>query len=433
MPRRLVAFTRPLRQSRMLRLSLLVFVSTSLVNVLGYAFQFVASHRLGVSNYGNLTALLAVVNVAIVPSAILTTIVVKYAAEFRALGDLAHLKRLVEAILRYAGVVAALTLAVGFVFAGAIGGFLQIADRRSVLLCALLLALNIVLPVLRGVMQGVEDFRAYVLSIGIEAAGKALLGVAAAVAGFGTQGMLGGWCTGSAIALAYSAATLLRRYRAVPEAPLFIDVRRLAQTTVNVAVATLVITSLSNADLIIVKHVFDAKTAGLYGLVALAGKTLLFLVGFVPTIVLPRAANAATSGGSPIGVLFQGTAVLVALAGGGLVFYALAPGLVITALGGHAYLAGAYLVLPYAVAMVLLAALNAVVSYKTGIHRFDFVLPLFAIGIGEIVTMSFVHDSPLHVVQIMIVGNALGLALSLLRINAPLVNASRRRDEVPAA
>ena len=78
------------------RHGLLVFASTSLANVLAYVFHFFVSRLLGVVFYGELSALIAILVLAAIPAQILTNIVVKYAAEFRAMDDPGRLRALVR-------------------------------------------------------------------------------------------------------------------------------------------------------------------------------------------------------------------------------------------------------------------------------------------------------------------------------------------------
>jgi O-antigen/teichoic acid export membrane protein len=425
LPRRFVDPIRRFANSEFARQGVLVFVSTTMVNLFGYAFHFVLSRKLGVEVYGGLSALLAGLTVCSVPASIVTTIVVKYAAEFRALGDARRLKSLVR---RTASVmsVAAIAVALGGVaVSDALAEYLHLFDRRAVEIALLILALNLLLPALRGILQGTEDFVSFSISIALEGVVKTGLAILFAYAGFGLRGVMFGWLCGSLVALGYTLAVLVTRYRAVELAPLFLDFRRLLITSAGVASATLCLTSLGFTDVVIVKHYFEPREAGLYGAASLAGKMLFFLVGFVPTILLPKATNLAASGREPLPVLLQAVAVVAVMAGTGLFIFSALPALVVGTLAGKAFAAAAPLVFPYGIATVLLAALNSVVFYKLGIHRFDFVVPLAVVALGEIIAISLYHASLVRVVETLIAGNALALVTALYRINASSVALSQ--------
>lgn len=410
---------RRLANNELIRHGALVFISTMLVNVLSFAFHVLVSRRLGVATYGSLNALLAGLAILAVPSLILTTIVVKYAAEFRALGDLMRLRALT---LRVAVGLSAIALVVALACAIAtplISAFLHVSDTAAIALAISILALNFVLPALRGILQGVEDFRAFAISAVIEAAVKVALAIGLTALGWGLAGALEAWLIGSVVAFAYTGAVLWLRYRGVGACSLHLDYARLARTSANVAVALFCVTSLSFVDVIIVKHAFDAQTAGLYGATALAGKMLFYLVSFVPAVLLPRAVTLAMGGKPVLPVLLQALAMVGFLAGCGLFLFASIPTLIVTVLAGGAFAGAAPLLFSYGVAATLLAALNTAVLFKLGIHRFDFVAPLAAIAILELVALAFFHDTPQRVIGTLIAANACALVTTLYRVWTP--------------
>jgi O-antigen/teichoic acid export membrane protein len=402
------------------RHGLLVFVSATAVNALGYVFHFAISRRIGVEQYGVLSALNAALSIGLVLSGIVSTVVVKYAAEFRATGDEAHLSALTRRLMRYGAGAAVLVIVAGLAATRPIAAFLQIHNLLAVALWVTIIGLGMWTPVLRAVFQGVEDFGVYAISIVVESFGKALLGIALVYAGFGVDGAFAGWALGSAIALAYTVWAALRRFGGAADAKLFIDFRRLALTMANVSIATVLLTSLGYSDVVVVKHFADPTTAGLYGALSLAGKILLFLVGFVPTIVLPKASRVALSGQSPVGVFLQALAVIVVLSGTGLTVYYFFPLLVVTTLAGSSFAPAAPYVFSYGLAMVLLAGINVIVMYKIGIHRFDFVVPLTLCAVGEVVGISIHHASLGDVIGVLIAGNAIALVASSYRVTSPL-------------
>jgi len=405
---------RRLGRSDLVRHGALVLVSQTIINLLSFAFHVLVSRRLGVEAYGSLNALLAGFTVLIVPATILATIVAKYAAEFRALGDLARLRALSARVATLLGSVALGVMLAGAALSPSIGGYLHIADSGAVVLTVAILALNLVLPVLRGVFQGVEDFRSFSISAVLEAAVKVALAFAFTGLGWGVLGALGAWAAGSAASLGWTGAVLWLRYRVAPRVDLSFDVPRLLRTSGGVTVALLCISSLGFSDVVIVKHVFDGRTAGLYAAMSLAGKMLYWLVAFVPTVVLPRAVHLNALGKATLPVLLQALGTVVVLAVAGLAVFAFAPALVLEVLTGSAYLAAAPLLFTYGIASTLLAILNTIVLYQIGVHRFGFILPLTLVAAAELLGIGFFHASALGVVHILIVADAAAIVATLL-------------------
>jgi len=416
---------RRLTASDFVRHGVLVFGASMLVNVLGYAFHFAISRRIGVEQYGVLSALNAAFMISTVIGVIGSTVVVKYAAEFRALDDRAHLAALVRNLTIYGLAAAALVTVAGIALAPLVAVYLKIANVTAVALTMVVIGAGVATPTLRGVLAGTEDFTRYSISVVIESALKALFGIGLVYAGFGVEGAFGGWACGSVAGLAYTAIVLARRFRRVPGATLYVDFRRLAVTMTNVALAALLTTSISYSDVIVVKHFADPATAGLYGALSLSGKILLFLVSFIPTILLPKATRQAIGGTSPVRVFLQALALSVAMSSAGLVVYYFFPALVVTTLAGGSFAPAAPYVFGYGFAMVLLAGLNVVVMYKIGIHRFDFIVPLAICAIGEIVGISVHHRSLADVISVLVAGNGLALLGAAYRVTSPLAERVR--------
>ena len=405
---------RRLARDDLIRHGALVLVSQTAVNVLSFVFHALVSRRIGVEAYGSLNALLAGFAVLAVPAVILTTIVVKYAAEFRAVGDVARLRALTRYIATSLGAVAVGVMAIGAALSAAIGAYLRIGDLAAVILAVVILALNVLLPVLRGVFQGVEDFRAFSISAVLEMVVKVALAFVFTGFGWGVEGALGAWVAGSAVSLVWTGAVLWTRYRGAPKAELSLDFARLARTSGGVTIATLCVTSLGFSDVVIVKHVFSDQQAGLYSAMSLAGKMLFYLVAFVPTVVLPRAINLTARGKPALPVLLQATVLLLVLTGVGLVVFYVAPAFVIRTLTGVAYVAAAPLLFTYGIASTLLAVLNTVVLYKIGIHRFSFIVPLAIVALTELLAIGIFHDAVLEVLRILIVVDAAALVVTLI-------------------
>jgi O-antigen/teichoic acid export membrane protein len=320
----------------------------------------------------------------------------------------------------YGSIAGLLFIVAGIASAPAIATYLKIANVRAVMFCLIIMGISIVTPTIRSVFTGVEDFRTMSLSAVMESSLKAVLGIGAVYAGYGVVGAFGGWAIGSAITLIFTMTVLLSRFRRAPKTVLHIDGRRLVQTMAGVSAATVLMTTITYTDVIIVKHYADPTTAGLYGALALSGKILLFFVGFVPMVLLPKASRRALAGESPGSILAMSMALVLVFSGIGLIGFYAFPRFVITALAGASFAPAAPYVFSYGVATVLLAALNTVATYKMGIHRFDFVWPLAACTALEVAGIAFYHSSLAQIIGVLIAGNTIALLASVYRINAPL-------------
>jgi O-antigen/teichoic acid export membrane protein len=413
----------------------LIFASTTLVNLCNYGFHLLISRRLGVTGYGALSSLLAALMLATIPATIATSTIAKYASTLGALRDTGGLRTFTGQVVRYATLIAGVSCVLGLLARDWLASYLNLPDSRPVALLTVIASVQFVFLAIRGILQGVQDFRRFAIATASEVSGKLMLGVGLVYAGFGVSGALLGYAIASALSLAYALAAVHVHLGAKP-GPLFLDVGRLLRTTGGIAVSTASLASLGFADVVLVKHFFDPHVAGLYGAISLVGKTLLFVVSFVPTIVLPKAAARAARGESPLSLLVQAGALTVCFAVAGLGFIYLFPARTINLMVGPAFTAAAPYVLPYGCAMALLGATTIVASYKIGLHQFNFLAPLVAVAVGEIVALQFLHEMLSQVISVVLIAQAIAFVGALYRITAVEANraegaASVRIDPVP--
>lgn len=404
-----------LLRSDFLQHGALVFLASNFANVLAYGLHFFASRALGVEAYGTLTSLIAVIAIAGLPASIGALVVVRYAAEVHA--DPAQLRALLDKVVTLSAWTAAAVAAAGIAASGTIAGFLHLDVSLDIVLVGALTAAGIVVAGLRGVLLGVQDFRAYSASVALEAAARISAAVALIAAGFGVTGAVAGFTAAGAVTLLWTAYSA-QRYRRTPGAAFGFDLRRLLQSAGGVALGVGSFTILTSLDMVLARHYLDARSAGYYGAVAQTGKILLFLCAFIPTLVLPKGAARASRGVSATKVLVNAALASGVLLVPALLVFGAFPRFIVTALGGHAFAAAAPYVLPYGIAVAGLALLQVAVYYKISIHRFDFVLPVVLAVAAEWLAIARWHANIAEIISVIAAVNFSALLFSLFRINA---------------
>jgi O-antigen/teichoic acid export membrane protein len=433
-----VRMAQPIRtalRSDFLRHSALVFVAAMAGNVLNYLFNFALSRRLGVEGFATLSSLTSFLMLLSIPTAVLTLIVVKYAAVYHAAGDAQRIRRLSYVLLKSTGIAGLLVFAAGALLRSEIAAFLRIPNDGTILFCLGIMAFGLVAPSVRGILQGEQDFVRYGISTVLEAFLKVLVAVAFVYAGYGVAGAMGGWIVGTACSLTYTIWAVLLKHGVPPERSvrLALDLRRLSQTTIGVGLATGFLTCISFMDVLLVKHYFEPHQAGLYAAVNLTGKVVLFLAGFVPAVLLPKAAARAARGENANALLIQAVSITAVMAGLALLIFGSMPAEVIRLLAGRDFIAGAPYVLQYDAAMALLAMLTLIVNYSIGIHRFGFLYALGVVLAGEIVGIVALHASLWNVVHVLLLGNAVAVAVCGVYAATRRVSALQTDQKVLAA
>jgi O-antigen/teichoic acid export membrane protein len=405
-----------LRASAMLKQSLLVFAASMVLNLCGFIAHAIASRQLGVTLYGSLYALINTALIAALPAAFIAPVVAQLAAEFRALHDDGHLRGLIEGIAEVFTKLGLLYMVVAAFAAIPLAGFLHV-PIWSMQFVGMLAAVSLFVNALRAIAQGTQDFVGYALSNSIEGVAKVCgIGLLIAV-GFKLGGGILGFFVGPLCALIYLGLRMQRRYASAVSHAVRYDWRRILNAGAGAAAATISLALMGSADVVLVKHYFAPHEAGLYAAASLGGKILLYLVGFVSTVLLPQAADRHARGAQTREVLAGSLLMFAVVALCGLFVFRYFGIDVLHALVGHAFDAAAPLLVTYGLAMVLLALTNALTSYGIATHRIAFAVPLLISTFGTLAAIVAVHPTLATVVKILVVGNsvaALAVAVSLV-------------------
>lgn len=406
--------------------AVLLFAGSNTLNALNFVFNLWMARALGPHGYGVLVALTSLLVQLGLPAAPLPTLTSRFAALYAAAGDRARLRALVLLLGRSTGLVA-LAGGMAVVLAAApLAAFLQLDPPPLVALLGPGLVIVYLAPIARGVLQGAGRFGGLATTMVLEGACKLLLGVALVAAGAGPAGGVGGVLAGS-LAGTLLALWLVRDVLALPEAagaqPSELHLGELVRYGALAACATGGMASLLLLDILLVKHYFDASTAGHYAALTVAGKILFWVSSAVPGVLYAALARARTASSEP-GELDE-TALLLPLLGGvgalsllGLGGFALAPALVVRLLFGQGYGAASELLVLFGLAMTLYALSNVLVNYFLA-RAVPAVLGVLALALGaEVGLIVSFHRDLAQVVLAVLGANAVllgGLAALSLR------------------
>jgi O-antigen/teichoic acid export membrane protein len=414
-----------MRSSSFLRQGVLVFAGSTFLNAAGFVYHMIASRTLGPAEYGTLYALIAALGIASGPIVVAIPVISRFAAEFAARGDRAHLRGLAVGLGRTCVV---LLLAVTIAAAAAavpIGAFLH-APAWAIPATAVLLVAIFAGSAYRAFVQGLLDFEGYALSTVIEGVAKLIATVAFATIGWRLFGALGGFIAGSAVGAGIALQRVFVRTMRSPEAPVRYDWRRIAHATAGSAALAVSASLFGKIDVVIVKHAFDATQAGIYSAAALGGSILLFGVGFVPAVLLPQAADRHTRGEATAGVLMASCGVLLAFGAACLAVFAFFGPLLLRVLVGPQYAAADGLLVWYGVAMLFVALITALGSYGIAVHRLAFG---WAVVLGSVLTwiaIASYHPTLDAVVRVLAAGAALTAVATAASIGVESARAPRR-------
>lgn len=394
-----------LGSSDFIRQGALVFGATTFVNAAGFIYHMIASRTLGVAEYGTLYALLSAMGLAAAPATIVMPVITRFAAEFRALDDWAHLRGLAVSLARAFGLVGIVTIAVAAVAAIPFGAALH-APAWSIPVVAVLLSIVLASTAYRALAQGLQDFDGYSLSSVVEGVAKVAATLLFVTIGWRFFGALAAFIVGSLAGGAFMVYRTLGSVLKYPEEPVRYDWRRIAVAGAGSVALTVAIAILANVDVVIVKHAFGAQQAGIYSAASLGGHILLFGFGFVPAVLLPQAADRRARGERTRGILGLCVVLVVGAGACGLVVLKFFGTALLHVLVGPKFDAASGLLVWYGAAMILVALLNVLGSYGIATHRLAFGWSLLAGSLLTGVAIAVYHPTLLAVVIVLVAGTA---------------------------
>jgi O-antigen/teichoic acid export membrane protein len=381
----------------------LAFAGTAILNLAGFAFHAIAGRSLGPYGYGMLYAVISVASIAALPAALIAPALSRLAAAQYA-RDAALASRLTRDLFGAVAIAAGVYIA-GFAL---FGPFL--ASQLHLPIWALWMTGPIAASMaassaFRAVAQGAHRFGVFAISASSEGVVKVLGIVGFTAAGMGLVGGIGGFLAGVACGALVAIVPIRRACGGAPSEANYDRAAIAASGTGAIAIMT-ASSLMGSADVILVKHYFDAQQAGLYSAAALVGKIVLYFVGFIPIVLLPAATARYARGERSTGPLWVALPVFCAMTAVSLAVIGIGATGLLHALVGGAFDAASGLLLWYAAAMALLALATLVASYGIATHRVAFSIPVLAATLGTLVAIAFVHATLADVVRLMVVGNA---------------------------
>jgi O-antigen/teichoic acid export membrane protein len=310
----------------------------------------------------------------------------------------------------------ALTLALAFVllmvvFQGPIKGFLQFESAWPIIIMALAILATVPFMFRNAFLRGRQAFGAASTGSIIGAAGKLLFSAALVAAGLGTAGAIGGLVLAQAVAWGYTAWKAAKLglialpgksgKRRLPDFKLLVPELKYG---LLVLVGSFVITVQYSLDIIIVKHYFDAHTAGLYAGVASVARIIFFLTASISQVLMPSIKLSNTKSENRR-TLIKSALLLSAIGLPALLLFWLAPAQIVGPLMGNAYTEVAHLLPQLSLAIFIISVLNLFVSYYLSLRRAGIAVVTI---IGAVVTyaLMFTHHSTLEsVINSLLIGS----------------------------
>jgi O-antigen/teichoic acid export membrane protein len=269
-------------QARILSGSVVLLSGSGLTTAINLAYNIVVAQYLGPKGFGHATVVYTLLTVLSAVTLSFQIISTKLVAQQGSPEGMAAVYRGFHRSAWACGLLIGLVL---LVFQQAISDYLNLPDSGLVALLAIGAAFYVPLGSRRGYIQGTYGFRRLASNLVLE--GVVRLGGSFLLvnAGYGVRGVIA--ANAAAIAVAYFAAVPKLAARVPNPLGAGYSIRETCQALVFFSGQVLI----NNCDIVLVKHFFPARMAGLYAAVAMVGRVIFAFSSAVVNTTFPLVAG----------------------------------------------------------------------------------------------------------------------------------------------
>lgn len=389
--------------------SIILFASVLFSNIMGYLFHFYVGRSLGPEDYGIFGAILSLLYLITIPMNTLQTSITKFVSNFKARNENRKISYLLRKSLIKTLIVSLIATAIFLALSPLIADFMNTDKISPFWSVSVFLFFAFLLPVTRGVLQGLQDFKNLGWNYIIESVTKIsvgillvyLIGLNGAVLAFGFSYMV-------PFFLSYF---LLKKFMSNGEK---FDSKEIYKYSFPMLLTLTSLTLYYSIDVILVKHFFDAVNAGFYAALSLlAGKIVFFGSISISMVMFPKVAELHAIKGRHRGVLYKSMLLVLIFGLGVTLFYFLFPHFSVGLLFGKEYYPIAPMLWIFSALMTVFSLAYLLSLYNASIQRYKFIYLLILSNIAQIGLFYLFHENLWQIIYIM-GGISIGLFISLL-------------------
>jgi O-antigen/teichoic acid export membrane protein len=413
---------RALKSSSFVRHNAIFFAGSVGVGALNYLYYPILGRMLPPAAFGEVQTLVSFFLQLTIFLTVLGLVTTNIAANYE---NADERNRVIFDLERIALAVSLVLLVVSVLARHQLQQFFRFDDAMPFVVLVLAVVVSVPFTFRGAFVRGRHGFGVASISNLIASGVKILFSAGLVAMGLGTVGAIWGVAAAQCAALIYIAYWARRmgltrsdgaKWTSKPNMTLLVPELKYAGL---VLVTSLIITLQFSIDILVVKHYFDARTAGLYAGIATVARIIFFLTGSISQVLMPMVKMKNTAAENR--ALFKKSFGLLLLTGvPALLIFVFLPGAIVHILMGGQYAEFASLLPLLSVAIFIVAFVNLVVSYYMALRHYAIALVVIAGAAITYILMYFHHATLREVIVSLLLGS-----LSMLVVGAGLL-AGRR-------
>ncbi len=404
-----------------------IFVSGNIIaGFIGYLFHLLISRKLTIENYGELQALISLLNILAVPTVAINFFIIKHASAFyekkNYLANYKFYRWLKKKIL-----ILILFFSLFFLIAMPfLKNYLHLNEYYNLLIVLLIINLSLLVVVPKGILNGWQDFKNLTWNNILSAIIKLFLGVFLVYIFITTASALTGFLAGALFSYLFLSYILKKKKKDIKKTGKVLKntkhifdkhkiIKEIKKYILPILFFSLFIALLTSFDMLMVKNLTNPKLAGFYGAFNILSKIIFWASSSVVLVVLPMAcAKNSIKQRLSRKTLIYANALIIFICLTGFTAYFFFPDLIINLLFGAKYLPLANSLWAFALMALALSLLNLEANLAYARYDFNICYILLATLILEIIFIYFFSQNLLKIALTIAIIQFMGYLAALI-------------------
>ncbi len=266
--------------------SFILFIGSIFANIFNFLFNLFMTRNLSVSDYGILASLNSFITLFSLPIGSMTPTFVHFFASYLAQEDFGMVRGLYFKITKSFFWIATIILVIFFIFIKYIGIFFSIHEYTLLIIVGFSIWISIVSVNNSALLQAKQEFTFMTITNLIWSITKLVLGVIFVFLGYAVGGVMFALFLCTVVSYITSFVPLRFLFGKKVHTPL-ISIKKLFTYGIPATISIFGMTALTTTDIILVKHYFDPKNAGIYATISLIARAIFFFSSPIATVMFP--------------------------------------------------------------------------------------------------------------------------------------------------
>ncbi|HLC56849.1 MAG TPA: oligosaccharide flippase family protein [Candidatus Nanoarchaeia archaeon] len=379
--------------------NLILFIASFIMNILGYLYHFSMGRTLGPVQYGILGSLFSIIYIITIPINTIQTTIANFTARFKVNNEKDKINYLIRSSLKKISIYSLIVIIIAVMITPFIQDFLHITNKYYLYLVYIFFIFAMIIPISRGVFQGLQNFKQLGLSMILEGFFKLFPALILVYLGFGIVGAI------VAVIISYLIPILVSTFQLKEilktEKKKF-ESKEVYKYTVPVMLMLLFTTLYYSMDILLVKHFFSEHDAGYYAAISLLGKIIFFGSLSIVMVMFPKVSENYYNKKPHKRILYKSLGAVALFGFVVSLFYFLFSDLTVKVVFGNEYAPIAGLIGIFGLMTTFISLSYLIAYYNISINKIRFLIILFVFDILEILLIWFFHNSLATVIYILL-------------------------------